>query len=281
LFSPPLSFEEGDFSFVGPLPDNFQSAGAPTAGSRQESSLNWSGAYIMPRDGRMLTQVLGSWHVPGAAPPAGQNPRGEYRSSTWIGLDGQRSYLNSTLPQAGTAQFFNAVGYPLGLATISWFQWWPVPPVTIVGLPVAQGNRMMCWLIVLDPTHVLVILKNHTQGPLYMFILTAPMVMFPPIPGMVRAEVSGATAEWVVERPTSLVNNQLYALPDYGQVVFQQCYAVSAPSPGWFGRLERLIGPTLIGMFKLEQNPHRRVTISRAARPAVPPTLSVVRTSFG
>src|SRR5262249_51093576 len=136
LFSPPLSFEEGDFSFVGPLPDNFQSTGAPVGGSRHESSLNWSGAYILPRNARMFTQVLGSWHVPRVDPPAGENPFAEYRSSTWIGLDGQRSYLNSTLPQLGTGQFFNATGYPPGLVMISWIQWWPLPPLTIVGLPV-------------------------------------------------------------------------------------------------------------------------------------------------
>ena len=96
----------------------------------------------------------------------------------------------------------------------------------------------------------------------------------------VQAEVSGATAEWVMERPTSLVTNQLYPLPNYGQVEFRQCYALSARAPGSPGRLERLIGPKLIKMFKIEQNPHRRVTISKATRPAVPPSLSVVRTTF-
>lgn len=281
LFSPPLRFDEGDFSFVGPPLHNFQSAGAVSAGSRHESSLNWSGAYIIPRDGRMFTQVLGSWKVPAVTHPPGQPPGAEYRSSTWIGLDGQRSYLNSTLPQIGTAQFFNAVGYPPGQSTISWIQWWPLPPLTIGALPVAKGHQMLCWLLVLNRTDVLFIIKNQTLGPLHMFIMSAPMVINPPqIVVPVQARVSGATAEWVMERPTSLLNNQLYALPAYGQVEFRQCYAVSAPNPAAVGRLERLIGPTLINMFKVASNVHRRVTISKAKRPLVPPGLSTVTTTF-
>ena len=249
LFSSPLSFEEGDFSFVGPQPHNFHRAGAAGVRSRHESSRNWSGTYITPRDGRMFTDVLGSWRVPAVAPPAGQPPGAEYRSSTWIGFDGQRSYLNSTLPQIGTGQFFNAVGFPPGQAWISWIQWWPLPPLTILSLPVAPGDRIMCWLLVLNRTDVLFIIKNHTQGPLHMFIMTAPKVIMPPwILVPVQAEVSGATAEWVMERPTSLVTNQLYPLPNYGQVEFRQCYALSARAPGSPGRLERLIGPKLINV---------------------------------
>ena len=285
LFSSPLSFEEGDFSFVRPQPHNFQRAGTAGARSRHESSLNWSGAYIIPRDGRMFTQVLGSWQVPPVAAPAGRPPSAEYRSSTWIGLDGQRSYLNSTLPQIGTAQFLNAAGYPPGPVTISWIQWWPLPPLTIGALQVARGDRMLCWLLVLNRTDVLFIIKNQMRnqmlGPLYMFIMRAPRVIMPPqILLPVQTEVSGATAEWVMERPTSLVTNQLYALPDYGQVEFRQCYAVSARAPGSPGRLERLIGPTLISMFRVEQNVRRRATMSKARRPLVPPGLSTVRTTF-
>ena len=33
----------------------------------------------------------------------------EYKSSCWVGLDGQRAYADSTLPQIGTEQSINKV----------------------------------------------------------------------------------------------------------------------------------------------------------------------------
>src|SRR5690349_8853773 len=97
MSSQPLSFERTEFSF--------QAAGGIRLnprrsyygyGARRQSSANWSGAYITPKQGRMFTAVHGSWCVPRvAAPVASDAPPadGEYRSSTWIGLDGQRRYL--------------------------------------------------------------------------------------------------------------------------------------------------------------------------------------------
>jgi hypothetical protein len=85
----------------------------PALGTRYETSPNWSGAYITPKRSRMFTEVHGSWQVPTPSPPVdgkGSPPAdGDYRSSAWIGLDGQRRYLNSSLPQIGTSQFVKVV----------------------------------------------------------------------------------------------------------------------------------------------------------------------------
>ena len=79
-----------------------------TASGRRESSLNWSGAYVTPRNGRQFTEVHGRWEVPAVAVPSGTSGSPEFRSSIWIGLDGQRRYFDSSLPQIGTAQVLNA-----------------------------------------------------------------------------------------------------------------------------------------------------------------------------
>jgi len=280
MFSPPLSFETADFSYALPMPGNIQSAGAPFAGWRHESSLNWSGAFITPRDGRMFTQILGSWHVPAVSVPPGGAARGNYGSSTWIGLDGQRSYLNSTLPQIGTGQFLNPVGGPAGPQTTAWIQWWPLPPLTLP-LSIIPGDEVMCWLIVTSLTDVLFLIKNHSIGPLYHWSLPAPVVVFPPYhPASIQAEVSGATAEWVMERPAIWPTTTLYDLPSYSPVTFHDCIAVSARTPVSPIRVDRLIGPTLIDMYKIEPNPTRTVTISVADRPATAPLLDVVTTTF-
>ena len=267
-FSLPLEFERAslaaDIDFA--LPNQFQSAGRATTPSRREASLNWSGAYITPRDGRMFTHVVGSFSVPSLAPPTGIPGVVEFRSSTWIGLDGQRSYLNSTLPQIGTAQHLTS-GNPVVQTNTAWIQWWPLLPFTFKNFQVNAGDRMMCWLNVVDSTHVLGVIRNLKTKQIRMFIMLAPMVVDPPLfPTAIQAKVSGATAEWVTERPAHLTSPVLYELPNYGKVVFEKCYAGSALGPSAAVRVERLVGPKLVRMYRVAANPHRSVTISVAKR---------------
>src|SRR5206468_8059103 len=89
---------------------------------RREASLNWSGASITPRNGQQFTEVHATWEIPLVAAPAGMPGAAEYRSSIWIGLDGQRRYFDSSLPQLGTAQFVHAPATAPPFHT--WCQWW-------------------------------------------------------------------------------------------------------------------------------------------------------------
>jgi hypothetical protein len=69
----------------------------------------------------------------------------------------------------------------------------------------------------------------------------------------------------------------LYHLPNYGEVVFESAYAVSAPAPSSIiGRQENLEGARLIRMYDVEENPHRSVTVSVAETP----TMDTVRTYY-
>jgi Peptidase A4 family len=84
----------------------------------------------------------------------------------------------------------------------------------------------------------------------------------------VQVQVSGATAEWIVERPMIWHEGKLYQWPNYGTVQFQfkNCFAVSAAAPGSASRTETLAGARLINMFEVREKPHRIADISVAKR---------------
>jgi Peptidase A4 family len=274
MFSPPLNFVAAAFSF--PVPEyRFNHLGPlPVIGTRYETSSNWSGGYITPKQGRTFIEVHGNWQVPTPSPPvavAGGVPTDDdYRSSTWIGFDGQRRYLNSSLPQIGTAQFVKVVNHQPTPTTIAWWQWWvrdhKNPPV-VLSLAVKPGDLMMCKLIVINSTTVRFIIKNQTTGQIVApFDEPAPKTDMKHLPSPVQVKVSGATAEWVMERPKHFDSDEFYELPDYGTVVFSECLAVSAPAPGSAGRNQKLPGAKLINMFEVSDHPHRISNISTAKR---------------
>jgi len=273
MYSPPLVFVappslEADLPHIRiarfVAPPSLEAA-LPRIRIAREASRNWSGAYITPRNGQQFTEVHATWEIPRVTAPAYMSGSAEYRSSIWIGLDGQRHYFDSSLPQLGTGQFVNA-SPPFH----AWCQWWLrnncqtyVP--AILSVEVAPCQRVMASLRVLSETQVHGIIENRTTGEILPFTMDAPTDR---TSGM-QLKVSGATAEWIVERPADEMVG-LYALPDYGTVHFTNCCALSAempvggaPGPG---REQTLDGARLIRMYKREPNPSRTVMISKAER---------------
>jgi hypothetical protein len=249
-----------------------------------EANLNWSGASVTARDGRMFTQVHGSWIVPRVSPPGAVEPSGEdepadadasfkeYRCSTWIGLDGQRRYDHASLPQIGTSQFIKVTSSGDVTSTTGvWWQWWlrdaPNPLPILLPLPVDPGDEMMASLFVVDSTHVKYLIANRTKG-----IICTPFTEETPtsyLPSSVRAgaaRVSGATAEWITERPMNWVTGEVFDLPDYGTVTFRDCLVVSGQAPGVDEREEQPSGAQLFRMYDLLRNPYRSTVISGARR---------------
>jgi len=133
---------------------------------------------------------------------------------------------------------------------------------------VLPNHRIMANLQVLDETHVHFLIKNQTTGESYPpFKLKAPKQ-----PGTGRrAKVSGATAEWIVERPADPATGP-YPLPAYGQVSFTDCYAIQASLPAGgvpgLGTERTLEGARLISMYQITDN--RRVKLSKPERPIRP-----------
>jgi hypothetical protein len=83
--------------------------------------------------------------------------------------------------------------------------------------------------------------------------------------------ISGATAEWVMERPTRLDNGELYDLAYYYPVKLRHCHAAEAnpTMPNWpwvVGTNQTFKGARFIQMYDLLKNPWRTAFISMPKR---------------
>ena len=208
----------------------------PSVGTRWETSQNWSGGYIEPHNGNMFVEVAGSWIVP-TLPTTGDKGQA---ASIWVGLDGQRQYINSSLPQIGTTIEFSERGPKHDYR--AWYQWWvrgrlSDRPDPIRDIKLAPGDEVFCDVQAVDPTHAIVCMAQFNTS-----INNAPSNVFwhkmlsaPPSLGRHKGiipEISGATAEWIVERVTVPKKTILLPLLDYGTVDFKYCWASVAPQPG-------------------------------------------------
>ncbi|MHC2468813.1 A4/G1 family peptidase [Bradyrhizobium embrapense] len=260
MFGPTVAFEAFDIALLPPVTAGLRRSFDQSP--RRESSLNWSGAYITPRDGTIFSSVWGKFQVPTPTQPASGRASEIYHSSTWIGFDGQRRYYRSTLPQIGTAQNIDpAVG--AGSPTTSFFAWWQwwvrgdpaqAHPITLVSPKIHAGDLIMCLMQVApDRTGVSFVITNLTTSRSVQFFQTAPLTQL----GQ-PFKIPGATAEWVMERSALPGNPTPLQLPDYGTVVFHDCGA-SAINMNTGATVERnLSGAKLIDMYVVaKENPER------------------------
>jgi hypothetical protein len=263
MFAPPFQFEAFKFKILRHI--TIQSRGFSGQLAPQQTSPNWSGAYITPRDGTVFSSIWGMFQVPTPTlPPDGTGAK--YRSSTWIGFDGQRQYYMSTLPQFGTAQNIDvAMGVPT-TSFFAWWQWWArgitsqTFPIKLVAPEIHAGDLIMCFMqVATDRAGVSFVIKNLTTGRVVQFSQGAP----PPHWGQ-PFKVSGATAEWVMERSADAPNPTPLPLPDYGTVDFHDCGA-TAINMNTGATVDRsLSGAKLIDMYVVRQKPERTVKISIA-----------------
>lgn len=230
-----------------------------------QKSLNWSGGYVMPRDGRSLVSVMANWTVPSVSAPA-EGRASEFQSSTWIGLDGQKFYPDLSLPQIGTRQRV-LTGPAAGEEYSAWFQWWARgrhSPLLELALPVKAGDEISALLTVRDAMTVRCNLKNISQGIiLQAFDARAPAGLL----------VSGATAEWIMERPSPMGTDgwEAYELPVYTDFAFTACLAKSAAPESPERREHDLESVRLLRMYEISRNPASLRTISTARRDLGPP----------
>jgi hypothetical protein len=242
------------------------------ARTRFEASSNWSGAYVSPSDGQRFVQVWGMWTVPDGLkpppPPFSGDTDKDYKVSCWVGLDGQRRYFDASLPQVGTTSILQPDGTRRAEA---WVQWWARDELglQLVVLPMAvqPGQPVLCVLTVLGPQEVACVVVNLGADP-----ITAQAVsIIPPLAalpggGSARPSISGATAEWVVERPRDVDLPRFENFPDYGQARFDLCMAVQGDAPDFAsvlkGQAVGLQGARDIRMFEMLTGPARTQYIS-------------------
>ncbi|MGX7709105.1 G1 family glutamic endopeptidase [Methylobacterium sp. Gmos1] len=227
-------------------------------------SVNWSGASLTALHGRSLVGVMARWRVPSVTGEPGRPAR----ASAWIGLDGQGAYRNASLPQVGTLQAWDGADARYE----TWVQWWakaednaPQP----LGLAVEPGDVVSAILTVRDPATVRVNLKNESAGTmLQAFDLAAPG----------GRHVSGASAAWILERPSPLGSDgwHPYPLAACGSLSFTDGLAQSL-GPGETMLAEHdLARASLIRMIALDRVPGHARTISYPVRvPGDPRALTV------
>lgn len=259
IVAPPRMFFDGLVSIASlDLPGYRIGVGLLTGGGHQETSANWSGAVIVAEDGWPFSQVLGQWRVPTVSRPAGADPNVQYGCSTWIGIDGHAA-ISLAMPQVGTTQTILADGTPHYEA---WYQWWvrdhPFAPVPIPDLEVEADEVVACAIDVLNPTLVRFSLTNVSKGIAIALDISAPQIEVT-VPPIIRTfPVDGHTAEWIAERPTMPDSTELYPLPDFNRVTFEET-AVETVSPT---RIRGLSPSRLIRM--TERHQYHTEVLSRA-----------------
>lgn len=243
-----------------------------TPETRYETSRNWCGAYIEANHNKVLVQVSGRWTVARPSPPLDAPPPQDqpvvYACSTWVGLDGQRRYLDSSLPQIGTWQSVTvAPNGPPTVDTYAWVQWWAkdspadgqsIAPLRILSVPVRPFDQVICMVRVWEPSTAAVYVKNLRTNLLAHFRIRAPTVK---LDGghRHRYTISGATAEWIMERPTHLGTPMPFDLADYSSVDLLHCQGVEADPtlPHWpwvVGTSQVLRGARFIRMYDTPGN---------------------------
>lgn len=261
-------------------PSNSGVAAGLPGRSRVGGSRNWTGPVVLANRGDRFGVVAGSWRAPAALlpPVPSQTVNGEYRASVWVGVDGYRRFTQG-MPQIGTTHAVTIMGAPVQPG--AWFQWWArdqnLPFFPLPFPPVAPGNEMIAIVAALTPALGVMLLKNQTApgGPLVIVLMTAPVGV-----GGAAVEIAGATAEWILERPTQLGTNALYALPDIKQTMFEACLAelqfapAPPPSPA---RTRRLVGVRLVRMLEQRPGPWRSVVIAPAQKDSVTSATVVYR----
>ena len=230
--------------------------------TRYETSPNWSGAYVQPRDGNMLLDVTGTWRIPGIGTNGGLSGAWPPTCSIWVGLDGQRLYINSSLPQIGTWQQIDGSGT---LTYFGWYQWWvrgqpPLAMLPMVPITLAEGDVVVCRVQASGPSEAVVsMLKLGLMPQFWSTTITpgvSPFTGQPPV-------ISGATAEWVVERPTVLGSDQLYRMPQFDPVVFTNCAAEEALAINVPTVVQNLYGARFIQLFEQLGDPQRISMLSK------------------
>jgi hypothetical protein len=240
-----------------------------TGVSRTQGSGNWSGAYIVPTDNTMVVLVGGEWTLPTLAlppPPRQVANANQYVCSTWVGLDGQRRYLNSSLPQIGVSQtLLLPPNTPPQISAQAFFQWWDRQQtchtfIKILNLAVKPGDVVRGAVWAFSPTRVHAYLRNVTTGHLAAIGANAPVLRpahYPPF----QLTISGATAEWILERPSVVCSTDMFPFPKYTDTTFR-CWAGVARSAGPAQFSRDLHRSRLIRMYDRLANPMRTESVS-------------------
>ncbi|HEY9250512.1 MAG TPA: G1 family glutamic endopeptidase, partial [Rariglobus sp.] len=233
---PRLGLARGDES------DTFNLAGS----SRLSSSANWSGAVILPLEGRQFVQVLGRWKVPRVRRGAGASP---HVCSIWVGLDGFKRQGEPSMPQMGTTQKDGNIGSGVPDYYL-WVQWWLRGGKTIESpkllAELRPDDEVTCGVTLLPPdipsagdrgwVGFAARIKRSTWPRDRLIVYRMPP---PQNASGAFVPTRGRSAQWIFERPREIVVQPdgslglggLYRLPRFMEARSIAFAAIEAPGP--------------------------------------------------
>lgn len=168
----------------------------------------WAGYVVVPTNSYSATFVNASWTVPKVSCPQGRN----FAVLIWVGLGGLRAD-NTT---HGLEQIGTRVDCQNGSPIYStWYELSPTQQETVPLPNIIQKAG--------DNISASVTYSNATKE--FTFVLTSSSS---PIPQPFSQEYSSGSlvsAEWIVEAPGYSLNRTYYSMPDFGSVLFSNCFA--------------------------------------------------------
>jgi hypothetical protein len=266
VVSGPLPAREDFYVKLGTTPDYQLSFNIPFSSGREETSENWSGLVTHSTDANAFRSVFGLWQVPAVSLPPGTN-NGDFRCSTWIGLDGTKRSLPS-MPQIGTTQQVWVEHGVVKTKFEAWSQWWALGGITRIqpfdDFPITAGDVVACSIDVVSPTSVNVSITNITQGTHPYIRSMVPIIITTPAtaPIVLNPPVTGTTAEWIAERPRQFAPPmELFPLPEFDRVTFTAATVTEASGA------QRGLGPVkVIRMVEPLAGPPARLKVLSRAR---------------
>jgi len=181
-------------------------------GSTGYTSDNWSGKVYTT--GGPYGEAWATWTVPLVQPAPGAGP-GTYYSSIWLGFGG---FTDTPLLQAGTEQdvTVDAAGN-ITRNCYAWTEWFtnvamqPEQTVPAQQFPINPGDSVALFLRWIGGASGLAAFMNLDSG------IVASIPITKPNDGTV---MTGDSVEWIVERPSQIIDGATTPLPlaDYGIV---------------------------------------------------------------
>lgn len=170
----------------------------------------WAG-YAVSTNADYVTDVRGDWTVPYAR--ASRTGSATVSSAVWVGIDG---WFNGTVEQIGTAQDITSNG----ASYYCWFEMAPAGPTTIslftangFSTAVSPGDQISASVQYVGPGN------GPFANSFYFDIVDVTTGGFFEKYAQNSAALR-STAEWVVEDPTSTINNTVEPLTNFGNVTF-------------------------------------------------------------
>jgi hypothetical protein len=205
-------------------------------GNTREYSENWSGAVVLPPDEKTRFYTIGAtWTVPNLMPPPEAailpNPDalprkldyepGSYYASIWVGIDGNS---NDQVLQVGTFQRVTVANDgSISATSKAFYQWYPDCQQVIDEVNVCPGDLVSCKVIASKETNSAEIyFSNLSRG------VKKSCLVEPPA----NINVTGSSAEWIVERPSAPEDLEIQILANYGGHIFYGGGASSLDAKG-------------------------------------------------